>query len=128
MAVKTYAKNIVRSIKESFGRFVAIFTITALGVGFLAGLLSTTPSMRRTIDNYYDEYDLPDIFLKSTYGFNDDDIAAVKSVAGIETVYPLYSYDTVAETGDDSMVARVQGLDFDNLTIGRFNLVEGRLP
>lgn len=128
MAVKTYAKNIVRSIKESFGRFVAIFTITALGVGFLAGLLSTTPSMRRTIDNYYDEYDLPDIFLKSTYGFNDDDIAAVKSVAGIETVYPLYSYDTVAETGDDSMVARVQGLDFDNLTIGRFNLTEGRLP
>ncbi len=128
MAVKTYAKNIVRSIKESFGRFVAIFTITALGVGFLAGLLSTTPSMRRTIDNYYDEYDLPDIFLKSTYGFNDDDIAAVKSVAGIETVYPLYSVDTVAETGDDSMVARVQGLDFDNLTIGRFNLTEGRLP
>ncbi len=128
MAVKTYAKNIVRSIKESFGRFVAIFTITALGVGFLAGLLSTTPSMRRTIDNYYDEYDLPDIFLKSTYGFNDDDIAAVKSVAGIETVYPLYSVDTVAETGDDSMVARVQGLDFDNLTIGRFNLTGGRLP
>ena len=35
--MKTYAKNIVRSIKESLGRFVAIFTITALGVGFLAG-------------------------------------------------------------------------------------------
>ena len=61
----------LRSIKSSFSRFAAIFAITALGVGFLAGLMSTTPDMRRTIDHYYDSHDMMDIYLKSTYGFND---------------------------------------------------------
>ncbi|MCI8388490.1 MAG: FtsX-like permease family protein [Clostridiales bacterium] len=125
---KTYAKSIVRSIKGTFSRFVAIFAITALGVGFLAGLLSTTPDMRRTIDNYYDEYDMMDIFVKSTYGFNDDDIEAVKAVDGINTVMPHYNVDTLVTVSDDALVARIYGLDFDNLDIGKMKLVEGRYP
>ena len=92
---KTYLKSMLRSIKSSFSRFAAIFAITALGVGFLAGLMSTTPDMRRTIDHYYDSHDMMDIYLKSTYGFNDDDIAAVRNTAGVEDSLPLYVTDVL---------------------------------
>ena len=56
MVVKrTFFKHIRREIGGSLGRFAAIFAITALGVGFLAGLLSTAPDFYTTIDDYYDK-------------------------------------------------------------------------
>lgn len=86
MVVKrTYFKHIRREIGGSLGRFAAIFAITALGVGFLAGLLSTAPDFYTTIDDYYDKNDFWDINIKSTGGLTEDDLEAVKadgSVAG----------------------------------------------
>ena len=47
MVVKhSYSKMTLREFHHSFSRFLAIFAIIALGVGFLAGLLATTPDMR----------------------------------------------------------------------------------
>ena len=43
---KTYRKNVLRTVYKTLSRFGAIFAIVALGVGFLAGLLATTPDMR----------------------------------------------------------------------------------
>ena len=41
MVVKrSYSKMILREFRHSFSRFLAIFAIIALGVGFLAGLLA----------------------------------------------------------------------------------------
>ena len=42
MVGRRYFKCVLREIKSSFGRFVAIIAIVALGVGFLVGLLSAT--------------------------------------------------------------------------------------
>ncbi|MFQ9147250.1 MAG: ABC transporter permease [Eubacteriales bacterium] len=125
---KTYLKSMLRSIKSSFSRFAAIFAITALGVGFLAGLMSTTPDMRRTIDHYYDSHDMMDIYLKSTYGFNDDDIAAVRNTAGVADAMPHYVTDVMVKSADDSMVARIYGYDYDRLNIGKLTLIDGRYP
>jgi len=129
---KTYAKNILRSVKGTFSRFIAIFAITALGVGFLAGLLSTTPDMRGTIDKYYDDHDMMDIYMKSTWGFDEADIAAVEAAEGIGTVMPHYVTDVLAAVGEDAegntTTARLYGLSLDALTIGKMELVEGRMP
>ena len=38
---RTYRKNILRTVRASLSRFLAIFAIVALGVGFLSGLLAS---------------------------------------------------------------------------------------
>ncbi len=43
--MKAFNKDIVRSIRHSLGRFVAIAAIVALGCGFYAGLRMTAPDM-----------------------------------------------------------------------------------
>ena len=43
-------KIVLRTIRKSIGRYLAIFSIIALGVGFFAGLRVTEESMRRTLD------------------------------------------------------------------------------
>lgn len=63
---RTYRKTVVRTIRQSLSRFLAIFAIVALGVGFLAGLLATTPDMRYSADRFFDETDLFDLRIVGT--------------------------------------------------------------
>ena len=43
-------KSTFREIKQSFGRFMAIFAITALGVSLFSGLKVIQPAMVKTTD------------------------------------------------------------------------------
>ena len=54
MLKKTYRKSIARTVRSSLSRFLAIFAIVALGVGFLSGLLASPVDMRHSADDYYD--------------------------------------------------------------------------
>lgn len=133
--MKTLFKTVRREIKHSIGRFAAIFAITALGVGFLAGLLSTTPDFYSTIDNYYDSLDFMDFNIKSTGGLTDKDLEALRAEEYVSAAFPARVQDVLArnEEGDDS-VARVYGIDMEAAEndepgfVNRFELVEGRYP
>ena len=50
-----FAKEIVRSITHSLGRFLAIAVIAALGTGFYAGLRMAGPDMRLAADQHFDD-------------------------------------------------------------------------
>ena len=76
----SYQKNILRTFQGSKSRFIAIFAIVALGVGFLAGLLSTTPDMEESMEAYLDDGGLYDLRVVSTLGLTDDDVAALEQV------------------------------------------------
>lgn len=48
-------KTSLREIRTSLGRYLAIFSIIALGVGFFAGLRVTRAAMLNTADEYLSE-------------------------------------------------------------------------
>ena len=50
--MKKFSKNIVKEFKNSFGRFLAIMAIIALGVGFLIGISQATPDMKTSMSDY----------------------------------------------------------------------------
>lgn len=79
-----FFKTTAREIKNSIGRFVAILIITALGVGFFAGLRLTEPSMTATADKFLTEQNLFDFRLLSTLGFTEDDVKAFDGVDGMK--------------------------------------------
>ena len=82
----SYQKNILRTFKGSKSRFIAIFAIVALGVGFLAGLLSTTPDMEDSMEEYLDAGNLFDLRVVSTLGLTDEDVQALQQVDGVDKV------------------------------------------
>ena len=131
---KTYFKVIIREIKDSFGRFAAIFGIVALGVGFLSGLLVTTPDMHLSVDEYYDNNNMADIFIKATMGLTQKDIKEVSLMEELNELMPAYVTDTLMETSNNEVLAtRVYGLPLINndkglSNINRLKLLEGRMP
>lgn len=128
--MSSYQKNVLRSIKNSFARFIAIFAIIALGVGFFAGLRATKPSFYETCDQYLRDTKFFDFQLLSTIGITDEDIDAIRQIEGVQAVEGEYYKDSVCYFGekDDSYVAYV--VRFHSLTQGvnEPTLIHGRMP
>ena len=127
---RTYRKNLLRTVKGTFGRFAAIFAIVALGVGFLAGLLSSTPDMRYSFDKYFDDNSMYDIRVMGDLGLTDADIAQLRSVEGVDKVQSGYIADALltSSSGVD-YTTRLHSLNLGGDTVlNRPELTSGRLP
>ena len=111
MVKRTYRKNILRTVRGSLSRFLAIFAIVALGSGFLAGVLASPIDMRISVDSYMDQSNMFDLRIVSTMGLTGGDMEILKELDGIEGVVPAYDTDTVllSELGD-THTARIHTL------------------
>lgn len=107
---RSYRKNIRRTFKHTKSRFIAIFSIIALGVGFLAGLNATPVDMKESMEAYMDNANFYDIRIVSTLGLTDDDVSALSAIDGVKDVQPAYNADLLVQTGDDTVVARAHSL------------------
>ncbi|MDR0374137.1 MAG: ABC transporter permease [Treponema sp.] len=125
----TYILTIIREIRGSLGRFIAIFGIVALGVGFLAGLLATTPDMMLSVDRYFDETAMMDVFVKGSLGLTQADERELAALDAVERVTGVYALDAlVMVDADETLVARVYGLPLERASLNKLELVEGRMP
>lgn len=126
---RTYRKNILRTFKSARSRFVAIFSIVALGVGFLAGLNSTPMDMKESMETYLDDANFYDLRIVSTMGLTDEDVEALRQVEGVRAVQPAYSADLLVNAGADVVVSRVQSLPPEGEdAINHVVLADGRWP
>lgn len=109
-------------------RFLSIFGIVAIGVGFFSGVKAAAPDMKATADKYFDDRNLMNFRIVSTYGFDEKDAEALKSIEGAE-VYPTYYTDVlVACEGRPPATARVMSLGSHLDKVDMINLIEGRMP
>lgn len=128
----TYRKLFFRTVRGSLSRFLSIFFIVALGVGFLAGLLATTPDMRLTANTYYNDSRLMDLRVVSTLGLTEEDIAAIAATDGVAAVMPSQTVDAVITLPDGATaVLRMHTLPQDTESdtyLNRPVLLSGRMP
>ena len=126
---RTYRKNIVRTLKSSRGRFLSIFSIVTLGVGFLAGLNASPLDMKESMERYMEDANFYDLRVVSSMGLSDGDVEALQSVEGVRNVQPGYSADLLVNAEEDILVTRLLSLPPDGEdTVNRLFLEEGRLP
>ncbi len=114
-------KNTLKKIKNSFGRFLSIMLIIALGTSVFMGLHEATTGMLYTADNYYDNYNLMDFKITSTYGLNKDDIESLKKLTNAKKVIPSYSIDVLSE----GEAIRIHALEKE---VNNVILVSGTMP
>lgn len=108
------------------GRYIAILAIIALGVGFFAGVKNTKASMMLTCNEYVDEYNLYDFRIVSTYGFTEDEEAAIAGAEQVSAAEGSVTADLFSEDADgDSIILRAHSIT-DQLN--NVDLIKGRLP
>lgn len=126
-----------RVVRSSLTRFVSLMVIAFLGAGVFAGLWAVSPDMTSVGDDYYNEQNVHDVRLLSTFGFTDDDVEAIRETEGVSGVMASHYVDASGTVDDKDYTFRVDGLPAaatsgdasgDDDYINRVELVEGRLP
>ena len=121
-----FHKDTFRLIGKTLNRFISLVMIVLIGIAFMMGLFATSTIMRKSVDKYDDDYNLQDIQLYSSYGFDDYDVEQLETVDSIETVFASKSVDVYMRNNTDTIwVARVEEAD---RTINQFQLIDGRMP
>lgn len=106
--MKAITKNTLREIKGSKSRFLSIFLICVIGVGFFSGVRATCNDMKTSADGYYDRQNLFDLRAVSTFGLTDDDKAAIESAMPDDcSVYTSKYTDLAVHRGDKEYLTRV---------------------
>lgn len=141
--MKKFSKNIAKEFKNSFGRFLAIMAIIALGVGFLIGISQATPDMKTSMSDYLKDNAAYDIDVKAAYGLTLADIDKISSAtddSGDEVVsayMPAVRSSIMASIdGANETAVNLIGIDFSVVTgdnasgdyLNHLTLEEGSWP
>ena len=126
MVPAVFRRGIYRTIRGSLKRFLSIVVITALGVSVMCGLKAGCEDLCDSVDAYFDQQNVYDINVQSTYGLTDDDLAAIQEVDGVETAEGIYTETAYTAVGTARERVAVQSLSKEN--IDQPVLVRGDLP
>ena len=125
MKKKALWKDIWIEIGKSKARFLALLAIITLGVAFFAGIKAAGPDMLDTANQYYEDNNLYDLKVLSTYGLEEADIAILDETADL-SVHPMRTVDIEME-GSDFLV-KVFPLQSGADPVNEYAVVDGRLP
>ena len=119
-------KSTLREIKTSLARYLAIFAIVALGVGFFSGLRDCKATMVSTATRYINEHNMFDYQLISTYGIDDESVEMAKQAEGVSGAEGSVQIDVLAESGGGDEAA-LKAISLPE-NINTLRVVTGRLP
>lgn len=96
--------NILREIKKSLGRYLAILAIVALGTGFYCGLKVSTDAMVATCDSYIKDANLYDFWLRSNQGIDQDLANKIRENKSAREAEFAYSFDVIFNASEENSV------------------------
>lgn len=118
-------KSTLREIKSTFGRYLAMILIIALGVGFFSGLKVTRSAMLKTGQKYLAEANMYDFRLLSTLGYTDTEVGKLSQIDGVEYAVGSFSTDGVFDIGGSEKVFAAHSIT-ENLNL--LKIEAGRMP
>jgi putative ABC transport system permease protein len=131
--ISALAKTTLREIRRSFGRFISILCLIALGVLAYVGISVAGADMRYTGISYSNDYNLADIFIQSTAGLDASDKETLAAFHDLRHIDYGYSADVTAlnaKVKDSNSIADQVTLKLESLprTLSQYELLSGRLP
>ena len=145
--MRKHAKIVFKEFGSSFGRFIAITGIIALGVAILMGLSFVTPDMKTTMTGYFDNSGYYDFTVApSNLNMSGDDLMGMigeldklltdEDISNIEEkiegaeVSPVVSFDAFYTLKNDvkNHTVRLIATEDGNPTVNSLTIVEGEMP
>ena len=117
-------RNLTQTIRRSLGRYIAILAIVALGAGLFCGLRVTKVDMVATVQNYTDKQNMFDLQVMNSYGWTEENVAALAGSEAIDQAEGTISQDTLLHFGDNDdkafkLISLPKQINVPSLTAGR---------
>ncbi|WP_338216253.1 ABC transporter permease [Companilactobacillus muriivasis] len=117
-------RNMLRDIKKSKGRFIAIILIIMLGVLIFVGVKAAGPSLNDSLDKTVSDKNLSDIQMLSTTGFSETDLKLARKVPGAQVEATKFKY---VIGGKSKVAVALYGYD-ETAKQNQLIMRSGRLP
>ena len=121
-----FGVGVLRCVRGSLKRFVALATICALGVTMICGLKVACIDLRASADAFFDVQDLFDLRVQSTLGLTDDDVSALAAIDGVEAAEGGWMETCYTTVGSSSEKVDVKALSPSGMN--QPHVLDGHLP
>ena len=118
--------GVLRTVRGSLKRFVALATICALGVTMICGLKVACIDLRASADAFFDSQDLFDLRVQSTLGLTEDDVSALAAIDGVEAAEGGWVETCYTTVGSSSEKVDVKALSPSGMN--QPHVLDGHLP
>ncbi|MCF0145022.1 MAG: hypothetical protein HUJ73_00395, partial [Eubacterium sp.] len=124
--MSAFSKDILRTIKGGFKRILAIMLVTAVGIAMMTALRAACSDLSVSADRFFDAQKLHDIYIQSTLGLTDEDVAALEETEGVSSVAGFFSKTVHTEVNGSRKSAEMRTVS--DTGIDAPYVSEGRLP
>lgn len=121
-------RNLLRSIRRSLTRYIAIVAIIALGTGIFVGLRTTKSDMIATGQRYMDAQNMFDLRLLNTYGWSDEQVTSIQALPGVENAEGVIMVDAIARPEGEGHSDDVYKFYAIPQQVDKVRLQGGRMP
>ncbi len=125
---KITGKNLLRSIRKSLTRYLAIVAIIALGAGIFVGLRTTKSDMIATGQRYMDGQNMFDLRLVNTYGWTDTQLEQIRQLSGVVNAEGVTALDALARPDFEGSSDGVYKFYSIPEFVDKVSLQGGRMP
>ena len=79
--MKSYSKNVFRTIIKNISRFILMTLITLVGIAFVTGVGGISPKVTNSSNENFKNKNVPDLIIKSKSltGFSQEEIDKIKN-------------------------------------------------
>lgn len=123
--MSAYFKSVLRSVKSNVARFISIIVIMLLGIAFVAGLGTVSPTFKDSFSDQMNKDHFADITIKCklTNGFSPEALASIENSPLVEEISTLSAVDIK----EGEIRARLYVYDDLKTQVNTLS-IEGRLP
>ncbi len=88
--MKTYLKTIFRSFKSNAAKLLSVAAIMFLGVAFVSGLGTLSPTVEDSLENYLAAHAVPDLIVKAVTagGVTEEELAVIRAQEYVTDAVP----------------------------------------
>ncbi len=111
-------KRLLRDLKGDLGKYISIFLLLTVTIGFVSGFLVADGSMIKAYNDSFEKYNIEDGHFETQKSLTDAQQSAIK--AKDVTVYQLFYYEEIISTGATARIFKNRDeVDFPCVMEGR---------
>lgn len=120
--MKSYSKNVFRTIIKNISRFILMTLITMVGIAFVTGVGGISPKVTNSFNDSFKETNVPDLIIKSKSltGFSQEEIDKIKNNDSVSEIMTISTFDNGS--------TRFYNYPFKENNINKLKIIEGNFP
>ena len=113
-------KKLFRDIRKNKMQFITIFLMVFLGVFVYAGIHAYMDGMQKSSDDYYEKYNLQDIWVSGT-NFSNEDLDKIKSISNVKDAERKLTLNTLWKEKEIDLQTNF----IESNNISKFYIIDG---